>query len=343
MWTELILWGALAAGIVLAIPLLLIASQRMVPMAGAGDVGVDLTVPIAVSVKKAPPTGQVLMRDGFALQCRRYATSGRDVPLIVMVHSSAWHGVQFHDLASSLSDVADVLVPDLRGHGPAPGRRGDVTYIGQLEDDIADLIADQVRPGQRVMMVGHSVGGGFVLRMAGGEHGALIDRVVLLAPFLNHFAATMRRTTSAWVRLMVRRLVGLALLNTLGIRALNHLPVVQFNMPPEILGGPQGDAVTTFYTYRLDRSYLPRNDFRRDIAALPPFTVVVGTADEAFYAEAYAPLMRAVTDRGLYHIVPGVGHMAIVDAPETRAAIRAALHALEGRRDAICSTEGVPT
>ncbi len=328
MWAELILWAALVAAIALAIPLLLIVSQRMTTMSGEGDVGVDLSVPIAVSAKEPPPTDSVVMRDGFALQCRRYGAIGRDVPLVVMIHSSTWHGVQYHELALSLAEDADVLVPDLRGHGPAPGRRGDVDYMGQYEDDLADLITDQARPGQPVLMVGHSVGGGFVLRMAAGEHGAMIDRVVLLAPFLNHFAATMRRKTGGWVHLMVRRLIGLTLLNAVGIRALNHLAVVQFNVPPEILNGPQGDAATTFYTYRLDRSYLPRSDFRRDIAKLPPFTVVVGTQDEAFYAEAYAPLMRAVTDKGLYHVVQGVGHMGIVDAPESRDAIRAAIQLL---------------
>jgi alpha-beta hydrolase superfamily lysophospholipase len=29
-------------------------------------------------------------------------------------------------------------VPDIRGHGGS-GRRGDIDYIGQLDDDLADL------------------------------------------------------------------------------------------------------------------------------------------------------------------------------------------------------------
>ncbi len=33
-----------------------------------------------------------------------------------------------------------VLTPDLRGHGNNIGEKGDVEYIGQLENDIEDLI-----------------------------------------------------------------------------------------------------------------------------------------------------------------------------------------------------------
>src|SRR5215831_1923525 len=46
--------------------------------------------------------------------------------------------------------------------------RGDITYIGQLEDDLADLLDELDRrgaPAHRVL-IGHSSGGGFALRVA---------------------------------------------------------------------------------------------------------------------------------------------------------------------------------
>ncbi len=39
-------------------------------------------------------------------------------------------------------------------HGFTPKRRGDVDYIGQLEDDLADLITAKRQPRQKVILVG---------------------------------------------------------------------------------------------------------------------------------------------------------------------------------------------
>ncbi len=328
MLMDIVFWVAVAAGVTLLIALGLIVSEREIKLRGQGDLGVDLSKAVERGIVELPPAEEIEMRDGFALQCQRYGEQGRDAPLVVLIHASSFFGMQMHDLAQALAPDADVVVPDLRGHGFKPGRRGDVDYVGQFEDDLADLIAALSRPGQQVMLVGHSLGGGLIVRMAGGTHGKLIDHAVLLAPFLNHFAATTRRKTGGWARVMVRRLMGLNMLNAVGIRALNHLKVVQFNLPKEVLEKPEGHVTCKAYSYRLNASYGPRMDFRRDISALPPFRVIVGTGDETFYAEAYAPLMRAVTDKGLYHMVPDVGHMGIVDAPRTVELIREAIHAL---------------
>ena len=90
---------------------------------------------------------------------------------------SGWLGIQFNRLASRLSDQAYVVVPDLRGHGASPERRGDVDYIGQMEDDIAALIETERLPGQAVILAGHSSGGGLVTRFAGGEHGSKLIKL----------------------------------------------------------------------------------------------------------------------------------------------------------------------
>jgi alpha-beta hydrolase superfamily lysophospholipase len=50
-----------------------------------------------------------------------------------------------------------VYVPDLRGHG-ADGRLGDIDYLGQLDDDLADLIevVRREHPQAAVTLVGPS-------------------------------------------------------------------------------------------------------------------------------------------------------------------------------------------
>jgi alpha-beta hydrolase superfamily lysophospholipase len=297
-----------------AIALGLIASQGPGQVDGSG--GLDFNKQLERGLADPLPVAPVSMRDGFPLQVR-HLDGPEGAPLLVMVHGSGWQGAQFDSLARELSAQAEVLVPDLRGHGAQPGRRGDVDYIGQFEDDLADLIAAYRKPDQKVILLGHSSGGGLVVRMAGGTHGALLDGAVLLAPFLKYNVPTTRANSGGWATPLTRRIIGLTMLNAVKIPVLNHLTVIQFAMPQTVLDGPLGHTATTAYSYRLNTSYAPRSDYTADIAALPPFLLAVGDQDEAFVAEGYQPLMSAHTDQGRYALIPGAAHLDMVDDPQT--------------------------
>ena len=248
-------------------------------------------------------------------QTARYVPTQDGKPLAVFVHGSGWHGGQWDALTAKIADdgLADVLVPDLRGHGANPERRGDVDYIGQLEDDLAALIDAKKKPGQKVVLIGHSSGGGLVVRMAGGDHGALMDHAILLAPFLKHNAPTTRENAGGWSHPLTRRIIGLSMLNVFKIKWFNGLEIIQFRFPSEVLDGPRGGEATRGYTYRLNTSFAPRGKFETDIAALPTFDLLVGTNDEAFIPEAYEPLMSALTDKGTYHFIESANHLKVVD------------------------------
>ncbi|MFT6025177.1 MAG: pimeloyl-ACP methyl ester carboxylesterase [Ascidiaceihabitans sp.] len=315
-----------SAGITACIALVLIALDRPKPLAPTQ--GLDFTRATGQDLSQVIATQPVTMRDGSDLAVRMYGENSADRPLIILVHGSGWHGMQFDGLARNLADTARVLVPDLRGHGLMPDRRGDVDYIGQMEDDLADLIASQALPDQKIVMLGHSSGGGLVVRFAGGADAAMVDRAILLAPFLKYNAPTTRAQSGGWAHTMTRRIIGLSMLNTFGITALNGLPIIQFNMPKSVIDGAYGHTATTSYSYRLNASFAPRGDYLADVAGLPDFTLIVGAQDEAFFATQYEPLMSAVTGKGRYLLVEGVGHLAIVDAPETLAAIQEDLSGL---------------
>ena len=81
-------------------------------------------------------------RDGAQLGLRRFAPQKDQNPLVILLHGSGWHGGAYVALGEALNEQLgyEVLIPDLRGHGPDPIRRGDLDYIGQFEDDLADLI-----------------------------------------------------------------------------------------------------------------------------------------------------------------------------------------------------------
>ncbi|MCF6231717.1 MAG: alpha/beta fold hydrolase [Rhodobacteraceae bacterium] len=303
----------------------LIASQRLGAQEMDGAGGLDFSGVLQGGIDM-PKTQGVKMRDGYELQVRSFGNTG--APLVVLVHGSGWNGLQFNKLSASLKDDFAVLVPDLRGHGAAPGRRGDVDYIGQFEDDLADLITARVGPGQKVILLGHSSGGGLVVRFAGGAHGGLIDGAVLLAPFLKYNAPTTRKNSGGWAHPLTRRIIGLSMLNMVGIRGLNHLEIIQFNMPRAVLDGDLGHLATTSYSYRLNTSFAPRSNYLKDISALPPYLLMAGTLDEAFHGDRYKDVMSRASNKGRYQLVPDTGHLAIVDAPETATAIAAFIDAL---------------
>lgn len=326
MIMKLLTFAAISLGISGLLALGLILSQRPITLTGTD--GLDFTQTLKQGALSMPELEGIEMRDGYALQVRRYEAGIEGAPLVVMVHGSAWHGRQFNGLANGLKVAADVVAVDLRGHGTQPGRRGDIDYIGQFEDDLADLITAQAKAGQKVVLLGHSSGGGLVVRMAGGAHGHMIDHAVLMAPFLSHKAPTTRENSGGWAHVMLRRIIGLSMLNSVRITALNGLEIIQFNMPRAVTEGPLGETATTSYSYRLNTSFAPRGDYLSDVAKLPDFTLVVGSEDEAFVAEGFAPLMSGVTDRGRYVIIPKVGHLDIVDAPEALTTILEGLNGL---------------
>jgi len=310
---------AISIAITLVVALVLVFTQQPQQMAGEG--GLDFSQQLEGGSDHPAPLQGVPMRDGYDLKVRTYGGAD-DVPLLVLVHGSGWHGLQFDNLGSALQGHADVIVPDLRGHGTAPGRRGDIDYIGQFEDDLADLIKAVAKPDQKVILGGHSSGGGLVVRFAGGAYGDMIDGAILLAPFLKHNAPTTRQDTGGWAHVLTRRIIGLSILNMFGITALNHLPIIQFDMPKVVLDGPLGDTATTAYSFRLNQSFAPRAKYLDDVAALPPFILLAGAGDEAFVAEQYAPTMGAVTNKGRFDLMSGATHLNIVDDPRTLAILK---------------------
>jgi len=316
----------------LLVALGLVASQSKKDLEPAA--GLDFEGVMAAGAFE-PPKGasafqgtKAAMRDGATLDITHVRTAELPdtAPLVVMVHGSGWHGGQFDQLAWNLRDLAEIKALTLRGHGADPIRRGDLDYIGQFEDDLADLVGDTTRP---VVLLGHSSGGGLVIRAAGGPHGDLIDHAVLLAPYLHHTAPTFRENSGGWATPLLRRLIGLGMLNTVGIHALDHLTVMQFNMPKVILDGPQGHMATLAYTQRLNVSYAPRSDYLADVGKLPPFLLIAGAEDEAFFANQYEPTMAPANSAGQYMLLDGVGHLDVVNAAATTDAIRDLLRGLQ--------------
>ena len=121
-----------------------------------------------------PKLQTVKARDGAPLNYRVYP--GRPDRAVVLVHGSSGTDTSMLKLGQALQAAgATVYAISLRGHGGSGTTNGDVSYGGQLDDDLADLIkgAGLDKPAVRRTLIGFSSGGGFALRIASGPHASL--------------------------------------------------------------------------------------------------------------------------------------------------------------------------
>jgi non-heme chloroperoxidase len=249
-------------------------------------------------------------RDGEQLAYRFYDSTGDRV--LIFAHGSSYHGAGYHALASfiSQSGAAKVVLPNLRGHYQSGPRRGDVDYIGQLEDDIADLIAMLRRDGLQgpILLGGHSSGGGLTIRFAGGAYKDSVSNYLLMSPVIPTSPAVRNKTAGGWANLHLRRLFGLLALNAIGVHGFDALPIIAFNKPAQYWDGTE----TLSYSYRLNASYHPRYRYGDDLRGLDgKAAVFIGAQDEAVDGEALRAVFAADAPRTQVTIVPEVNHFGI--------------------------------
>jgi len=272
-------------------------------------------------------------RDGEQLAYRFYPSATDRI--LIFVHGSSYHGAGYHALAAALSlaGAAQVVLPNLRGHYQSGLRRGDVDYIGQLEDDIADLIAflrAEHKTGP-ITLGGHSSGGGFAIRFAGGAYGSSASSYLLLSPVIPLAPSVRRGEAGGWANLHLKRIYGLLTLNALGIHGFDGLPVIEFNKPAKFWDGTE----TLAYSYRLNVSYHPRLRYQNDLRALPEQTLMlVGENDEANDPQKLQAVFAADAPRTRTAILPGIDHFGIFSDPAALDAMAGWLRALPLRESA---------
>jgi alpha-beta hydrolase superfamily lysophospholipase len=259
-------------------------------------------------------------RDGTGLGYRHYPARGTAVGRIaILIHGSSGSSASVHALADALAARGvETFAIDIRGHG-ASGARGDIGYVGQLEDDLADLVAvvRKTNPAAPLTLIGHSAGGGFALRVAASPIQDLFARTVLLAPYLGSRAPTNRPNSGGWASADVPRVIALAALHDIGITCCDALPVLAFAVPPN-----SENILTPAYSDRLMRNFANHVDFRDDLAAATkPLAIISGADDELMIADQYAEAVRGITPPVNVKLIAGLNHMAIVSDPAAVSAI----------------------
>jgi alpha-beta hydrolase superfamily lysophospholipase len=294
----------------------------------------------SVDFSDLPPVQRFTARDGVQLAYRTYGkvdTGNRSS--VVLVHGSSSRSDSIHPLAKGFAQAGYVAYAlDMRGHGES-GTKGQISYIGQLEDDLEDFLKAS-RPSGKKSLIGFSSGGGFALRFAAGARRKLFDNYLLLSPFLSQDATTYRPASGGWVSVGMPRIVVLVLLNGVGISWFNHLPVTSFALTPEAQ-----KFLTPQYSYALAMNFRPHLDYRTDIAAASqPMEVLVGEKDDQFIPERFLPEFSAAGREVPVSIVPGTGHIGLILTPVAVQAAVSAIARLNGRSNASSQRKvsGVP-
>jgi pimeloyl-ACP methyl ester carboxylesterase len=246
---------------------------------------------------------------------RHYAATGPSAgrAAIVIHGSSGSSGTTIHALSTALAaHGVETWAVDIRGHG-ASGTRGDIAYVGQLEDDLADFVAvvRKTTPTAPLTLIGHSAGGGFALRVAASPIQNLFARTVLLAPYLGYAAPTNQPNSGGWANADIPRILGLLALRAVGVTCCEALPVLAFAVPPN-----SEKLLVPAYSDRLMRNFANHPDFRGDLAAATkPLTIFAGADDELMLAGKYAEAVHGVKPSVDVKLIDGVNHMGIVSAP----------------------------
>jgi len=97
----------------------------------------------AVARSDMPRLTRFSARDGTVLAYRHYPAKTVSTDRIaILIHGSIGSSSSVHALSKARAERGvETFAPDMRGHG-ASGTRGDVGYVGQLEDDLEDLVAE---------------------------------------------------------------------------------------------------------------------------------------------------------------------------------------------------------
>ena len=230
-------------------------------------------------------------------------------PAIVLVHGHPFSRAMWRGQVDSLSDAFRVVAPDLPGYGASPARGETITPRG-LADAVVELM-DAIGV-DRATVVGLSLGGLVAMELGLGDPGrvsGLVLTATTAAP-LTPEEAEMRRATAARLERdgmldhaleMAGRLFGPAARRDPDL----VLPILETMLTTS----PAGAAAAL-------RGRAERPPYDRLLGGLGvPALVLVGDADFFSTAEITAQLVASLPDPEVV-VLPGIGHMPNLEAPE---------------------------
>jgi alpha-beta hydrolase superfamily lysophospholipase len=263
----------------------------------------------AMDIRQTPSQQFFTASDGGQIAYRTY--SGNDALHIVLVHGSACFGDQFHLLARHLSGegVATVHTLDMRGHGQSTSKVDEFSRYGQDVIEFARMIS-AANPARKIVIGGHSAGGGLVINIARSEYAGGIAGWLLLAPFVAIADKSVRPYFGGWVKRFRRpKFIAVVMANALGVRRFNNSSLLSF------------DREACFHDPRYAREW-PFNaifgfgpgatdSYKKTIEGAPVL-LLVGDADNCFLAQEYPRALKDIAPSGECRIIEELGHWDVL-------------------------------
>lgn len=251
------------------------------------------------------------VRDNKKIFAYRFANQSDNT--IILIHGVGSNAYMYNKTAGLLKEAtqAEVYAIDLRGHGQSDGNSGDIDYINQYVDDLADVLRTirKEKPNGKIIIAGHSMGGGVALRYAMEKHYKQPDGFLLFAPLIGHNSPAFPQSQAneniaeePFMKIHIERIIGLTMLNEIENHDYDSLPVLFFNLPEAV--------PLRKYSHRANKSMTP-DDYVEGLNAVnKPLLVLMGTEDEAFSPEATKEAILK-NSNGAFQIIDKASHNGV--------------------------------
>ncbi|RME87096.1 MAG: alpha/beta fold hydrolase [Anaerolineae bacterium] len=231
-----------------------------------------------------------------------YERRGRGAPL-VLLHGFPLDHTIWDEVAPLLEGRADVILPDLRGHGASEAPESSYS-IDDMADDVTALL-DHLGV-ERATVVGHSMGGYVALAFA-QRH---LDRLAGLGLVATHAAADSperRAAREAQMKEVAEK--GVAPLAEGMSAKLTRDPALAARLRNLILKTKPAGVIGAL------RAMAGRPDRREFLPSVDvPAVVVIGLDDAILPPELGREMASLLPQARLFEIA-GVGHMPMMEAP----------------------------
>lgn len=247
-----------------------------------------------IPLGKLAPQQSFRTRQGDLLSYRIYPAWCDD--LIILYHGVGSDSRYMCVLASALAEagIATVVTPDFRCHGVSL-KLSDKISPSQLEIDLEELIIHIriQRAVSRITLAGHSMGGGFVMRIAVSDLRGTFAKFVALAPKLPVSLNAYSENLGGWI-------------------TPDSVGGFSVNMPELFKTGQE----KLHYSADFVRAVSPPENVLEKLASLkPPLIVLTGADDEVDIPSRHKELFSSIDVP--IDILPGLNHLTIVSKPES--------------------------
>ncbi|OUR67260.1 hypothetical protein A9Q77_10450 [Marinomonas sp. 42_23_T18] len=257
---------------------------------------------------------------------------------LIFLHGSTYNARRYANIGKAMAKQGyQVCLLNWRGHGESEGKPGDVSYVGQLEDDLDDMISHlkQQKPGLSLVIGGHSAGAVVCLRYIDRYGCDDIKAVSIVSPAINGPLETVRypQASSAWQYKLTYFRKGKAI-EAAPEAALQHAPIlnmgafwlaklVPFMRHRAILRFPASERMAKLEGRVLDYSY--NLMLSCDINGYPkafnkirvPVLLLVGEEDEVIHPSLMDTIyhwhLKPLMSKSLVK-VPKANHIRILPA-----------------------------